>query len=79
MTPRFTIGQVVRMPAFVDCFGKAIPERADLRVTRVELIEHGRGDTLRSYYRVSTVGVESSSYEGAERFFEPQHAAEGGE
>ena len=64
--PRFTVGQHVTMPAFIDAFGKEVPETPVLTVVKVQLITPL---TMDHYYRVLAHGPGLSSYEAHERMF----------
>ena len=46
--PKFTVGQAVRSPSFVDCFGKTQAEVTGLTVAQTRLIEP-TCDTLAPY------------------------------
>lgn len=67
MESQFYIGQPVKAISFTDCFGKFVPERNDLTVTEIRLIEC---QSMPSYFRVKADAPDGFGYvEGAERYF----------
>ncbi len=71
---QFRIGDVVRYPAFVNCFGVDVAQVDDLTVTDVRLIVPTCG-TLAPYYRVTAIkDGPVSMVEASERFFEAMPA-----
>lgn len=65
---KFGIGHDVRMPGFVDCFGKTIEPIEGLKVERIVYVHDGG---MKPYFRVLAVTEKGRSFEAAERFFEP--------
>ncbi len=60
-----TVGQIVTMKAFTDCFGVFHPERPDLTVVSVK---KEIGISIPDYLRTAAVGPHDF-VEAAERFF----------
>jgi hypothetical protein len=63
----FGIGQDVRMPGFIDCFGKTIEPIEGLKVQRIVYVHDGG---MKPYFRLLAVTEKGRSFEAAERFFE---------
>jgi hypothetical protein len=65
--PLFTIGESVNVDAFTDSRGTFHPERIDLHVWEIELVD---SYTQPSWYRVTAIGENGVGYFAAsERFF----------
>ena len=70
MQNTFNVGDHVKAIAFVDCFGKSIPEVSCLVVESIT--EHARMG-MEPYYRVMARPADGLGYiEGAERYFAPE-------
>lgn len=70
--PKFNLGDSVRYPGFVDCFGNAIPEACGVVVGRRLM----SGMSIPDYWRYEMRKHGSTNdwdIEAAERFFQPVH------
>ena len=68
--PKFSVGQIVKVRAFTDCFGVFKPEKSGYRIVSITLIKPlVPNQPFNPYYRIFAIKENGDVIEGAEHFF----------